>query len=335
MLVCCTRPGRRLEQAGQGVEGQVSMTPRTFQDACGMEFHELSKGFSEKLYLDRYAQTCFVGDALDELSGSDDQMLENPDKPLTPAENEQLILDQLSIPGAPMDEAQRRAQWRGFPTRTRIAIRRLHRQFGHPTPDTLKNILKAGRASPELIEAARLVRRQACEDTAKPPRDHPVGSHFNFEFDSMLGFDVLEMRDHVGGKCSVMSMVDIATGFHMSEVVKEGGGQPTSEACGKALMNRWIACPGWPRECIMDRGRHNRGAVAKMLSSHVCNIEFGPLETPAAIGKAERHGGILKAMVRKVVADTETVGLADFEMLLQECTSTKNQMQRTNGCSAN
>ena len=72
-------------------EGQESMTPRTFQDACGMEFHELLKGHSEKLYLDRYAQTCFVGEAMDELSGSDDQMLNDPDKPLTPAENEQLI----------------------------------------------------------------------------------------------------------------------------------------------------------------------------------------------------------------------------------------------------
>ena len=79
---------------------------------------------------------------------------------------------------------------------------------------------------------------------------------------------------------------------------------------------------------------HNRGAVAKMLPSHGCNIEFAPLETPAAIGKVERHGGILKAMVRKVTADTETAGLADFEMLLQECTSTKNNMQRTNGYSA-
>ena len=160
------------------------------------------------------------------------------------AENEQLILDQLAIPGAPLDEVQRRAHWRALPTRTRIAIRCLHRQFGHPTPATLKNILKAGRASPELIEGARLVRCQACEDTAKPPRDHPVGSHFNYEFNSMLGFDVLEMRDHLGNKYSVMSMVDIATGFHMCEVVKEGGGQPTSEACAKALMTKWIAWAG-------------------------------------------------------------------------------------------
>ena len=133
-------------------------------------------------------------------------MLDDPNKPLTPAENEQLMLDQLAIPGAPLDEAQRRAQWRALPTRTRIAIRRLHRQFGHPTPATLKNILKAGRASPELIEAARLVRCQACEDTAKPPRDHPVGSHFNYELNSMLGFDVFGNEGSFGEQ--VLSDVD-------------------------------------------------------------------------------------------------------------------------------
>ena len=141
---------------------------------------------------------------------------------------------------------------RALPTRTRIAIRLLHRQFGHPTPATLKNILKAGRASPELIEAARLVRCQACEDSAKPPRDHPVGSHFNFGFNSVLGFDVPEMRDHLGNKYSVMSMVDMATGFHMCEVVKEGGGQPTSEARAKALMTKWIAWAAW-----LAKGMHH------------------------------------------------------------------------------
>ena len=49
-------------------------------------------------------------------------MLNDPDKPLTPAENEQLILDQLAIPWTPLDEAQRRGQWRALPQRTRIAI---------------------------------------------------------------------------------------------------------------------------------------------------------------------------------------------------------------------
>ena len=265
LFVAGDRKDARFRLAVDWNEGPESMTPRTFQDACGMEFHELLKGHSAKLYLDRYARTYFVGEAMDELSGSDDQMLDDLNKPLTPAENEQLMLDQLVIPGAPLDEVQRRAHWRALPTRTRIAIRRLHRQFGHPTPATLKNILKAGRASPELIEAARLVRCQAWQNPQEITQLEVISI---LSFNSMLGFDVLEMGDHLGNKYSVMSMVDIATGFHMCEVVKEGGGQPASEACAKALMTKWIAWAGWPKACIMDRGLHNRGAVTKMLASH-------------------------------------------------------------------
>jgi len=104
---------------------------------------------------------------------------------LTAREQEELMLDQLALPGADMTEQKRRRLWRALPQRTRIAIRRLHRQFGHPAPSTLKNILKAGKASKELIEAARLVRCQSCEDTAPRPRDHPVGNS-NFQYMSSM-----------------------------------------------------------------------------------------------------------------------------------------------------
>ena len=56
-------------------------------------------------------------------------------------------------------------------------------------------------------------------------------------------------------------------------------------------------------------------------------IIFAPLETPSAIGKCERHGGILKAMVRKMVADLETIGMDDMEMVLQEAITAKNHLQ--------
>ena len=61
----------------------------------------------------------------------------------------------------------------------------------------------------------------------------------------MLGFDVLEMRDHLGNKYSVMSMVEMATCFHhVRKLSRKGGGQPTSEACAKALMTK-VDCLGW------------------------------------------------------------------------------------------
>ena len=129
--------------------------------------------------------------------------LERFDDSLSPMEQEQLHLDQLALPGS-MDEQKRRTLWRRLPQRTKIAIRRLHHQFSHPAPQTLRSILKAGRAPPELIEAARLVRCQACEDSKPKPRDHPVGNKVVFEFNACMGMDVAEARDHAGNKYSVL-----------------------------------------------------------------------------------------------------------------------------------
>ena len=198
----------------------------------------------------------------------------------------------------------------------------------------MKNILKAGKASKELIEAARLVRCQSCEDTAPRPRDHPVGnSNFQYEFNAMLGLDVTEMKDYAGNKYSILTMLDISTGFHLSEVVKEGGGMPTSEACAQAILRRWISWAGFPKAAIMDRGVHNRGEVSKLFASHGVEIFYAPLETPSAVGKVERHQGILKAILRKTIHDMEAVGRNAFETCLHECTSVKNHIQRVQGYS--
>ena len=44
---------------------------------------------------------------------------------------EETQLDEVDIPGLPLEESERRAKWRAVPQRIRVAIRRLHRQFGH------------------------------------------------------------------------------------------------------------------------------------------------------------------------------------------------------------
>eukprot|EP00435_Cladocopium_sp_Y103_P027775 s3250_g6.t2 len=133
--------------------------------------------------------------------------------------------------------------------------------------------------------------------------------------------DVAEARDNAGNKYSIISSVDISTGFHLAEVVKPGGGMPTSERCAAAMMSRWVNWAGWPKQVPMDLGMHNRGEMQRMLASHGCEVVFAPLETPTAIGKVERAEGIMKAMLRNIVNDTEAALVI------------KNQMTRTHGYS--
>ena len=83
----------------------------------------------------------------------------------------------------------------------------------------------------------------------------------------------------------------------------------------------------------MDRGLHNRGDMPKLLAAHGCEVIYAPLETPSAIGKVERAQGVMKAMLRKVVHDTECVGAKDFWNCSPRSPGGQNTMTRSNGYS--
>ena len=70
-------------------------------------------------------------------------------------DREKDLLDAMPLPGTPVDEAERRRAWVALPLRVRTAIRRMHRQFGHPSSTVLVQILRAARAPPEYIQARR------------------------------------------------------------------------------------------------------------------------------------------------------------------------------------
>ena len=48
-------------------------------------------------------------------------------------DREKDLLDAMPLLGTPVDEAERRRAWIARPLRVRTAIRRMHRQFGHPS----------------------------------------------------------------------------------------------------------------------------------------------------------------------------------------------------------
>jgi hypothetical protein len=47
-------------------------------------------------------------------------------------DRERDLLDSIPLPGVPEDEKERRKRWLELPPNVRAAIRKLHRQFGHP-----------------------------------------------------------------------------------------------------------------------------------------------------------------------------------------------------------
>ena len=75
------------------------------------------------------------------------------------------------------------------------------------------------------------------------------------------------------------------------------------------------------------------GVLGQWMSSHGVQVHHAPLETPEAIGRVERHGGVIKGMARKVISQTQAVALASVQSVLDGCCTTKNSLLRHGGYS--
>ena len=160
------------------------MSSRCYDDTRDRSFWATCRDISQEIYLNSYTRSCFAAtrdlgsEMEDEELIPDEEMAEllkeqdNGASVFTPEDREQLILEQMSFPGTPASEEERRAAWRSLPQRTRVAIRRLHRAFGHLPGQVLEQVLRQSKASKKFILAARLHRCKACMDTAPIPRHH-------------------------------------------------------------------------------------------------------------------------------------------------------------------
>ena len=75
---------------------------------------------------------------------------------------------------------------------------------------------------------------------------------------------------------------------------EESPGMPSSKQCKETFENIWSQHYGCPRYLITDRGLHNRGQFARMLSAKDTILLQAALEAPHQIGKVERRGGLWK-----------------------------------------
>ena len=228
---------------------------------------------------------------------------------------EETQLDEVNVPGLPLEESERRAKWRAVPQRIRVAdpgfivslVIALGRFF-------FFNLLRTAKIDKAYVDAARFHRCNGCED-AKPRRSaHAVFMPERYSFNHALGVDVFECLDAQGTKHQIMNMVCLGTCFQLVEIVRVGDGLPSSARCLEAIQRRWTSWAGLPVVLRCDRGLHNRGVLAQYCAAHGIQVSHAPLETPESIHRVECYGGVRKAMVMQ---RSETIG--DAHRSLTNC----------------
>ena len=144
-------------------------------------------------------------------------------------------------------QRMRREQWLKLPRATRIAVRKLHRQFSHIPNRVLIQILKASNAKADFIQAARILRCKGCDAVHPKPQTQKVALPRSVGFNDSVGVAVFEVKDANGERYSVLPMVDQGTCLHQATLIKVGGSQATSRECLKAFQHSWMSWAGCAR----------------------------------------------------------------------------------------
>ena len=263
---------------------------------------------------DRVACVAFPAEAAAEMRDERGSTLDDPGNDTTPVpldedlskavDREKDLLDAMPLPGTPVDEAERRRSWIALPLRVRTAIRRMHRQFGQPPSTVSVQILRAARAPPEYIQACRHFRCISLPKWALP-KDYVFGRN--------LGIDVLEVKDVADEPYLCLNILDLGTTFQQVVLLRQGLGSPSSRECLDSFVSLWVGWAGWPQTLSCDRGVHNRGVFARTLAPHGVLIHQAGVESPEQIGRVERHGGLFKAVLKRMITEHAVRGFDDIK----------------------
>ena len=72
---------------------------------------------------------------------------------------------------------------------------------------------------------------------------------------------------------------------------------------------------------------------ARTLAQHGVLIRQAGVESPQQIGRVERHEGLFKAVLKRMVADHAVKGFDDMKVAIAKAVSTKNNLSRYGGFS--
>ena len=234
-----------------------------------------------------------------------------------------------------LKEARRKENWLRLPKEKRVAIRRLHAMMGHCSNAALIRMLKSSMAGQDAVDGAKHFRCQSCEEMKRdeaPRVVRPSKPSCEVRFNYEVSVDVFEVHDAAEKRHSILSVVDMATHYHAAFWVAPGG-TPSSRACAEAFNLGWLTPFGSPKQLTSDQGVHNSGRFAALLMAHGIEIRKTGARAPYQLGTTERHGGILKEIMKKAIHNRQLEGADTIAALCAECARTKNNLINHGGYS--
>ena len=219
-------------------------------------------------------------------------------------------------------------RFRQLPNSVQSQLLKIHKNLGHPDNSQLQQALRRSGWSDSVIQGVKDMVCETCYEAQQPKIARPAHLREVREFNDLVSFDGAEWTDESGVKRGFYHFVDHATNFQVAIPYY----QQTGEKAVEAFQNAWVRWAGPPREVMFDSATSfNSEAFERYLQSQDIRSFVIPTDAHWQLGRAERHGSVLKHMLDKYHVDQPIRDFQDFENGLQVLCNAKNSMSRHAG----
>ena len=205
---------------------------------------------------------------------------------------------------------------------------RLHKNLGHPAPETLARHLTIAKASPHVIQGAKEFVCDACVESTQPRHQRPAKLHEPQEFNDTVGLDGFFWRGQAGFQVHVVHLIDEGSCFHIGRRVESRHHQNAIQVVQEA----WASWAGYLKHMYLDpAGELRSNALKSTLQAWntTCFITSEAWQR----GRIERHGHVVKQMLSRIDGQKPISDLQEFDQVLLHCFQAKNALIRRNGYS--
>ena len=208
------------------------------------------------------------------------------------------------------------------------ALRRVHQNLGHPSNADLARHLRLAGAQEQAVKGALQLRCQTCLRHARPQISRPGRLVRTLDFGQEVGLDIFNLYTVDKEKLVVMSILDLASGYH---VVRKIYGKK-SEHYAKLFLEAWASWAGRPNRLVVDQERGFMKTFTDEMERHGIHAHYIAGQAHWQNGMVERQNGWFRSIWEKVV-DEKSIYATEAEWTLMEVCHAKNTLRRSHGYS--
>ena len=212
----------------------------------------------------------------------------------------------------------------------RSLLVRIHKNLGHPAIQTLSQVLRQKGYPRTMIQALEDFRCSTCLAQQKPKIPRPATLKSETDFADKISCDGVTWTNKDGQSFHFYHYLDLGTNF---QVATPAPSRAADQAIEK-FTSAWLMWAGPPNEMITDAGTEfTSEAFGQFMQQNGIKLTVIPPDAHWQVGRTERHGDILQAMLSKYELDHPINSYADLQVALAMCTSAKNACSLRHGFS--